>query len=650
MKTILSHEHTKTIVTVLLLLSLVSLLSSLFLAVSSPEETVEGLPRSETLIMTETAEAVIFDSFNPFIPMGMHGAYGPSQLLIERLFYVNYATGEKIFWLATGYEYSKDFKTFVLHIRKGVTWSDGEPFTSKDIAFTVNMLKKNPALYGSSFYNEWVSNVSTPDDFTIVFNLTKPNPLFHFAIRGQVWVPEHIWKDKDPSNFKNNPPIFTGPYKLFKVLPDKKMYIYVRRDDYWGKALGYFPEPKYVIWKESSPPDIEAVEVIKNQIDHAHRVTYSCPLLVSLHDANKNITLAGFWDPCPRGVWINCYKYPLNYSQVRWAISYCVNREKLAKIIWAPFETIPAKYPWSVYAHLKPFIFSDVLAKYNLTYDPQKAEKILDDLGFKKGPDGIRVTPNGTRLSFTIITPAYVGGPEYTIAFDLAQELTKIGIEAKVKTLPWATFDELTSTGQFDITSHWLCGAWDDPRQLYDTFHSKYIVPIGTRAMAGNWVRLKDPEFDAVIDELNKLSPDDPNALPVYKKALEIYMRDLPGIPVVQTIFVMDFDNTYWTGWPTQDNLYIQPFTWWDSFLLIMFHLKPVKPAAPAQAVLPPGLIGNLTAINNRISNLSNQVTSLGQEIATLKSNLGTIVSMSALTIIILIIGMATILITIRKK
>ncbi|MGB9623177.1 MAG: hypothetical protein ACPL07_04950, partial [Candidatus Bathyarchaeia archaeon] len=122
------------------------------------------------------------------------------------------------------------------------------------------------------------------------------------------------------------------------------------------------------------------------------------------------------------------------------------------------------------------------------------------------------------------------------------------------------------------------------------------------------------------------------------------------GIPVVQTIFVMDFDNTYWTGWPTQDNLYIQPFTWWDSFLLIMFHLKPVKPAAPAQAVLPPGLIGNLTAINNRISNLSNQVTSLGQEIATLKSNLGTIVSMSALTIIILIIGMATILITIRKK
>jgi peptide/nickel transport system substrate-binding protein len=618
---------------------------------SSPEETIEGLPRNETLVMTETSELTIYDSFNPFIPMGWQGSYGEDQLLVERLFYVNYATGERIFWLATGYDYSKDFKTFTLHIRKGVTWNDGEPFTSKDIAFTVNMLKKNSALYGSSFCNEWIASISTPDDYTVVFNLTKPNPLFHFAIRGQAWVPEHVWKDKDPSTFKNNPPVFTGPYKLFKALPDKKMLIWVRRDDYWAKAIGYFPAPKYVIWKESSPPDIEAVEIIKNQIDHAHRVTYSCPLLVSLRDANKNITLAGFWDPCPRGIWVNSYKYPLNYSQVRWAISYCVNREKLAKIIWAPFETIPAKYPWSVYAHLKPFLFDDVLSEYNLTYDPQKAAKILDDLGFKKGSDGIRVTPNGTRLSFVIITPAYVGGPEYTIAFDLAQELTKIGIEAKVQTLPWNTFDELTATGQFDITSHWLCGAWDDPRQLYDDLQSKYIVPIGTRAMAGNWVRLKDPEFDKVIEELDELSPDDPNALPVYKKALEIYMRDLPAIPVVQTIFVMDFDNTYWTGWPTQDNLYIQPFTWWDSFLLVMFRLKPVTaPVTITPSVLPPGIVGNLTAINNKIANLSDQVTSLSQEVKTLRSDIGTITSMSAITIIILVIGMLVIFMTTTRK
>ncbi|MEM3661201.1 MAG: ABC transporter substrate-binding protein [Thermoproteota archaeon] len=617
-------------------------------AASSPEETVEGLPRKETLIMTETAEAVIFDSFNPFIPMGYQGAYGEDQLLIERFFYINYVTGERIYWLITGYNFSQDFKTWTFYIRRGVTWNDGTSFTSKDVAFTVNMLKANPALYGYTFFKEWVENVSTPDDYTVVFHLTKPSPLFHISLSGQVWVPEHIWKDKDPTTFKNNPPVFTGPYKLLRVVPEKKMFIWVRRDDYWAKDLGYFPEPKYIIWEESPAPDVEAVEIIRNQIDHAHRVTYSCPLLVQLSEANKNITLVGFWDPCPRGVWVNCMKYPLNLSEVRWAISYCINREKLSKIIWAPFETIPAVYPWSVYAHLTRFVYPDVLKEYNLTYDPAKAEKILDDLGFKKGPDGIRVTPNGTRLSFEIITPAYVGGPEYTIAFDLAQELTKIGIEAKVKTLPWATFDELTATGQFDLTSHWLCGAWNDPRELYDMFHSKYIVPIGVRMMAGSFVRLKDPEFDSVIDQLNALSPDDPKAVPIYKKGLEIYMRDLPAIPVVQTLYVMDFSNTYWTGWPTKDNLYIQPFTWWSSFLFIVFKLKPVQAVVTLPPTLPPGLMGNITAMRNQITNLSGQVARLSDKVTSLESTLGTIMGISAVTVLAVIAGI--VLMLIRKK
>lgn len=620
-------------------------------AASSPEETVEGLPRKETLIMTETAEAVIFDSFNPFIPMGWQGSYGEDQCLVEQFFYINYATGERIYWLITRYEFSQDFKTWTFYIRRGVTWNDGTPFTSKDVAFTVNMLKANPALYGHTFYNEWVESVSTPDDYTVVFHLTKPSPLFHMNLggfAGQVWVPEHIWKDKDPTTFKNNPPVFTGPYKLLRAVPEKKMFIWVRRDDYWAKDLGYFPEPKYIIWKESSATDVEAVEVIRNQIDHAHRVTYSCPLLVQLSEANKNITLAGFWDPCPRGVWINCAKYPLSLPEVRWAISYCINREKLSKIIWTPFETIPAVYPWSVYAHLTPFAYPDVLEKYAITYDPAKAEKILDDLGFRKGSDGIRVTPNGTRLSYEIITPAYVGGPEYTIAFDLAQELTKIGIEAKVKTLPWATFDELTATGQFDLTSHWLCGAWNDPRELYEMFHSKYIVPVGVRTMAGSWVRLKDPEFDSVIDQLNALSPEDPNAVPIYKKGLEIYMRDLPAIPVVQTIYVMDFSNTYWTGWPTEDNMYIQPFTWWRSFLFVIFKLKPVQPVVTPPPTLPPGLMGNITAISNQITDLSGQVTRLSDKVTSLESTLGTIMGISAVTVLAVIAGI--VLMLVRKK
>jgi ABC-type transport system substrate-binding protein len=121
---------------VLTVLLLCSTAFSLFLpAASFPEETIEGLPRRETLVMTETAEAVIFDSFNPFIPMGWQGSYGEDQCLVEQFFYINYATGERIYWLITRYEFSQDFKTWTFYIRKGVTWNDGTPFTAKDVVF-----------------------------------------------------------------------------------------------------------------------------------------------------------------------------------------------------------------------------------------------------------------------------------------------------------------------------------------------------------------------------------------------------------------------------------------------------------------------------------------------------------------------------------
>ena len=544
----------------------------------------ETLPRDETLYLTETSEFTIFDSFNPFIPNGVQWSQGFNGFLKEDLWYINYATGEWIWWLATGYEYSEDVKTFTISLRHGVEWNDGEPFTSKDIAFTINMLKENaPKLYWSAYYDEWVDSVETPDDYTAILHLKKPNPMMHIDIRGAwdggFWVPEHVWKDQDPMTFKNNPPVLTGPYKIYKTFPDLMQFIYVRNEEYWAKDIS-MPEPKYIVMKTSSAADVEAVEIIQNLIDHAHRVTYSCPLLVSLTGANPNITLAPFWDPCPRGIRINCAKYPLSLPEVRWAISYCVNREKLAETIWAPFETVPAKWPWSMWASVVNDVFlpPDVLEAYDLTYDPAKAAEILDTLGFTKGADGIRVTPNGTRLSWEIMTPSYVGGPEYTVAFDLAQELTKIGVEAKATTQPWAVLDEKTTTGVADMTSQWLCGCWHDPRETYSGFHSKYIAPIGERQIAGNWERLESSELDTVIDELGVLTPDNPDAVPLYKEGLELYLKLLPQIPVVQTIYVMDFLNTYWTHWPTEADMYEIPFSWWDNFKWTVHSIKKVTP------------------------------------------------------------------------
>jgi peptide/nickel transport system substrate-binding protein len=99
-------------------------------------------------------------------------------------------------------------------------------------------------------------------------------------------------------------------------------------------------------------------------------------------------------------------------------------------------------------------------------------------------------------------------------------------------------------------------------------------MPIGERATAGNEVRLNDPELTAVMEQIEVMSPTDPAIEELYREAYRLYLRDMPGIAVVQTTFVMPFNTHYWTGWPESGNINAVPFTWWPEFKFVLFNLK----------------------------------------------------------------------------
>jgi peptide/nickel transport system substrate-binding protein len=538
-------------------------------------------PREETVVLVEFLPGV-WDKFNPFIPMGIAD---PTYQTIaqEYCIYINYATGERIFWLIEGYEYKDGFKTFIMHVRKGVTWNDGRPLTSKDFKFTIEMVKRTPGLYWHAWAAEWVESVETPDDYTVVIKLTKPNPRFHYAFQG-AWsfpvVPEHVWKGQDPLTFKNFPPVATGPYKLYKVIPEHKMVVWVRRDDYWAARLwgpDYLPKPKYIIRRYWTTADLEYKAWIEASWDCTHATNFFTRELLErgLREGAPYTSYYLMFDPCPRGIWINCKKYPLSLPEVRWAIALCLDRQLLTKY-WI-FDTIPAKYPWADWGALRKWAFPEIFEKNPLEFNLEKAAKILDDLGFKPGPDGIRVTPNGTRLSFVILVrEPFIQHLFY--AEHLASNLRKIGVEAIVKTMPTGPLVEAIETGQFDMVAMWLCTGmpWQlDPYGLLEGFHSKYMKPIGERQLAGQWCRFSDPELDKIIDQLESLSPDDPRAVELAKKGIEILWKNMPVIPVIETTYAMAWNTKYWVGWPTAENYYIVTGVWWPQFLFIIFKLRP---------------------------------------------------------------------------
>ena len=536
------------------------------------------VPRNETIYMEDTATFRIFDSFNRFIPNGNDFANGFLQLGTEYLFYANFATGEIQPWLATEYSYNDDFTELPLKLRDDVKWNDGDPFSAEDVVFTVNMVKANPALSFGATMQEFVADVTAPDATTVVFALTKPSPRFHYSFFAQVAdftpVPKHIWEGQDPLTFNNNPPVTTSVWKLNQTIPDLRMFIWERDENYWGKE-SQFPHAKYVVFRTAPPADADYQDLVNNVIDHAHRLQWH--QVEQALAVNPAVSYGPFQDPCPRGIWINAGKYPLSEPDVRWALSYLVNREKIANVIWQP-PTVPAVHPWSEWKLLERYLDPAVLEEYKIEFDPAKAAELLDGLGFAPGADGVRVDGEGNRMSYNIITPAEVGVGEYQIAQDLAEEAAKVGIELTVQAVTGPVFDESTQTGNFDITAHWLCGSgFMDPIGIYRNYQSKNTAPVGERATAGNWIRLEDAGFDAAVEKLEVTSPDSPEAAAAYSDALREWMRLMPAIPVVQTIYIMPWNETYWTNWPTEDNMYTVPFTWWALWYPVSFQVEPAQ-------------------------------------------------------------------------
>jgi len=583
---------------------LISLLSSPVVPASAEEFPV---PKEQSVEWFQDTAFTVLDSANPFIPMGTQWGSGWHQVVQESDWYPNLATGEVIYWRVTGWEYSADYKTFTLHIRKGVTWNDGEPYTSADYVFTLNMLKEYDTLFGHAAAAEWIESVEAPDDYTVVIHLTKPGPRFHNNFHfwggeiGQI-RPEHIWKDVDPTTFKSWPPVETGPYILYGVYPELEMFVWERDEDYWAKKWGYFPAPKYFIGHKAPPPDIYLEDFVAGLVDCPLPHIFGWDMIQSAMARTPNVTISPYLDPCALGIsTFNFDVYPLNIREVRWAIAMCQNREKLAELYPMAESSIPGKHPWPVpqyasfynkYGAMADRAMQRIEDELGLTfeYNPDKAAQILDDLGFTvNSATGIRETPNGTVLSFEILSrpPPDV---EYFVNTDLADELKKIGIDASVRTVDPAMWHELSELGDYEIAGGSLCGAdWlgADLLGTFNNFHSKWYVPIGTRSMGGGVhganPRYKNPDLDAITDQIATLHPDSPEAQSLYEEGIYIILRDMLSAPAVEKMFVQTFGTGDFIGWPSEDNMYIVPYVWWPTFIFVLFQIKPV--AAPAAAV-----------------------------------------------------------------
>jgi len=581
-------------------------------ATTPPEATTapEATQPSEAGDYTQAAreETVIFDidggrvvdpeNWNPFVP-GNRRDHGYHQSMIEPLFILNYETGEIEPWLGESFTANEAQDVWTLKIRDGVKWSDGEAYNADDVVFTIQMLLDNaPLLSDSAAMKDWVASVSKVDDLTVEFALTRPNPRFqldYFSVR--IWggvniVPEHIWNGQDPETFTNYDPaqgwpVFTGPYKLASVSDTE--FSYVRDDNWWGAASGFqsLPQPKKLVWVWYGPEETRAAAMADNQLDSLMDITLGA--LQALQTRNPNV-IAHFaespyaWvpDPCSRTFELNHTVEPWNSKEMRWALNYAIDREQIVAIAYEG-STFASRHFFPAYPPLDRYVdLAEGAGLYDtfplMTHDPAKAKELIEGQGYTLNGDYYE--KDGEQLTLDIAThEAFI--EKQRIAQVLVEQFQAIGINASTHNEAGATWDENFVMGTFNSRMGWqTCGSVNEPWKSMDTLNVRHLVPVGERTAgdqnAWRWSGPAAEEYGAIVDQMGTLPLGDPQLDDLFVQATEIWLDELPVIPITQAKKIIPFNTTYWTGWPTAENAYIHPPTWWQgNTLKILLSLQP---------------------------------------------------------------------------
>ena len=547
---------------------------------------LKQVPRNRTLILGILL-LTDYNSFNPFIL----GTSSPGfDYQYEPLYFYNAYVGQDnvIPWIATGHEFNDDYTQVTIHIRRGVTWSDGHAWTAHDLKFTVDMLKAHaPELAFSTDMDTWVERVEVPDDLTAVITLTSPNPRFVFSYftynfgNGIHIVPKHIWEQQDPTTFRNldlesGLPVVSGPYRLALSVPLQR--IWDVRPDWWAATIGFqrLPKVERIIYLPQGDENKWVQLFINDEMDMC--IDLRPANIKALLDANPNVTTwsgretpYGYRDWWPPVLGFNNLEAPFDDPEVRWAVNYAIDREQLVEVGWQgageysllPFPDFPP-----MRKHTSQI--QDLLEKHGVDeHNPGKTAEIMRSKGWALDVEGLWVR-DGQRVKLPIVV--YPGlFQDFTPV--LIQQLRKAGFDASFRMYSDAYTNISLGTARAFIMG--VGGSVRDPYFTLRLFHSRFVEPTGTPTPY--YYRWSNAEFDRLVDRMGQVSPDDPALIPLFRQAMDIWLTELPAIPLLQWFHRIPHNQTYWSNWPSAKNPYMNSAFWVRSVLIVLLGLEPTQ-------------------------------------------------------------------------
>lgn len=461
--------------------------------------------------------------------------YWRTSLMYDTLTWAD-STGTQLPWLASSYRVSPDGLLYSVELRNNLTWKDGVPVTARDVVFT-------HAYYTARIFTPLLVGVP-PKDIQVVatgersveFRLPRPDATFLQQVLGTMHItPEHVWsKIADPMSFADrNLLIGTGAYSLTSRDEAQGTEEYVAND-------GYFLGTPWVQRIQMLPVDNPLGALQAGELDAA----------ASDAEGVTDAVLAPFRDNPEFGMISQdaAYGFPLFFNlsrggaladvRFRRACAHALDRRAMVdRLLTGNGQVGSAGWLPSSHPMYDPGV-------RDYPFNKAEAERLLDEAGYRRGPAGGRMNPNGTPIRFVLNIPEAV---PVALAEFIANSLKDVGVDIDLRRIDLVANFGVKLSGDFDLLVTLYpgpsgVGPSGDPEVLRGVFHSAPPNPFHKTTGYAN------PQVDRLLDA-QRYTNDLAERKRVVGQIQRIVADDIPVLMLYYTTFFYAFRKSVFDQW-----------------------------------------------------------------------------------------------------